>query len=116
MGKHEELLAMVYRAFNAREIDTVLAAMHPDVDWPNGWEGGRVYGHSAVREYWLRQWEVLDPQVEPQGFTTDEIGRMIVDVHAVVRDQESNVLADQMIRHIYTIVDGLITCMEIQKS
>ena len=42
-----ELLRHMYAAFNRREIDTVLAAMHPDVDWPNGWEGGRVHGHAA---------------------------------------------------------------------
>jgi hypothetical protein len=26
--------------------------MHPEVDWPNAWEGGRVVGHAAVRDYW----------------------------------------------------------------
>jgi ketosteroid isomerase-like protein len=51
----EEPLRALYRAFNARDVDTVLAAMAEDVDWPNGWEGGRVVGHEAVRRYWERQ-------------------------------------------------------------
>jgi hypothetical protein len=113
---NHELLANVYKAFNARDIDTVLAAMRPDVDWPNGMEGGRVQGHSGVRDYWTRQWGLIDPHVEPQGFASDEAGRIIVDVHAVVRDLTGNVLADQMIQHIYVLEDGLIRSMEIKKS
>ena len=44
MSDTVSLLGRVYDAFNKREVDTVLAAMHPAVDWPNGWEGGRVAG------------------------------------------------------------------------
>ena len=46
--QREELLRSAYEAFNARDIDSALAAMTPDVDWANGWEGGRVVGHDAV--------------------------------------------------------------------
>jgi ketosteroid isomerase-like protein len=59
----------MYAAFNQRDIESVLAAMHDNVDWPNGMEGGRVPGKAAVREYWKRQFEVLDPNVEPRNFT-----------------------------------------------
>ena len=64
----QDLLTRTYRAFNARDIDAVLAVMHPEVDWPNGMEGGRVRGHAAVREYWTRQWTMIDPHVEPLEF------------------------------------------------
>jgi len=47
---HESQLRALYAAFNARDIGTVLAAMAPDVDWANGWEGDRVVGHDAVRD------------------------------------------------------------------
>ena len=53
--QHEQLLGAVYVAFNARDIDASIAAMHPDVDWRNAWEGGRLHGRDAVREYWTRQ-------------------------------------------------------------
>ena len=48
----EDLITKTYAAFNARDIESVLAVMHPDVDWPNGWEGERVRGHDEVRKYW----------------------------------------------------------------
>src|SRR2546430_1320066 len=62
----EARFANIYRAFNAREIDWLLAQMTADVDWPNAWEGGRAVGRGAVREYWTRQWASIDPRVEPE--------------------------------------------------
>ena len=64
-----EQLKRVYAAFNARDLDTALSLMHEDVDWPNGWEGGRITGRDAVRDYWTRQWESIHSHVEPQAFT-----------------------------------------------
>ncbi len=96
-----EMLQRMYAAFNRRDIETVLAAMHNDVDWPNGMEGGRVLGKSAVRDYWKRQFEVLDPNVEPQNFTREADGRIAIDVHQVVHDKSGKLLVDQMIQHVY---------------
>ena len=108
-----ETLRRMYAAFNRRKIETVLAELHSDVDWPNGMEGGRVLGKDAVRDYWTRQFEVLDPRVEPQHFATESDGRMVVDVHQVVHDKAGKLVVDQMVRHVYRIEDGLIRSMEI---
>ena len=108
------LLRRVYGAFNRREIETVLAWMHADVDWPNGMEGGRVFGRDAVRDYWTRQFAVLDPCVEPQAFTAELDGRISVSVHQVVHDKSGNLLVDQINQHVYAIRDGLIQSMEIK--
>ena len=115
MPTARDLLSTAYNAFNARDIDAALTAMHPDVDWPNGMEGGRVHGHSGVRDYWTRQWGLIDPHVEPRRFTTDEAGQVIVDVHQVVRDRAGKLIADEMVQHVYRIEDGLVRSMEIRK-
>lgn len=113
-----EMLTIVYRDFNARRMDAVLERMTEDVAWPNGWEGGYVYGREGVRDYWTRQWAVLDPHVEPAGIERDEQGRWVVDVHQVVRaltgDQAGQVVVDTMVRHAYWLRDGLIERMEIE--
>jgi hypothetical protein len=113
VSEHEELLRRAYEAFNARDIDAALALMHPDVDWPNGMEGGRVLGRGAVREYWTRQFELIDSRVEPQAFATDAEGRVVVDVHQVVRDTAGELISDGRVEHVYTIRDGLVERMEI---
>lgn len=114
MSTNQELLRNMYAAFNARDIDACLATMHPEVDWPNGWEGGRVHGHEGVRDYWTRQWAAIDPSVEAVGFDTEEDGRIAVQVHQVARDLEGNLVADGQVQHVYRIEDGLVRDMEIR--
>ena len=114
MPDTRELLERAYAAFNARDLDAALATMHPDVDWPNGWEGGRVTGHDGVRQYWTRQWAAIDPRVEPTEFATDDLGRAVVTVHTIVRELSGAVVSDGVVTHVYTFEDGLIRKMEIQ--
>jgi len=107
------LLERVYEAFNARDIDTVLRALHPDVDWPNGWEGGRIAGRDGVRDYWSRQWAALDPNVTPISIIADSGGRLTVRVHQLVKDRAGNVTFDGEVQHVYTFEGDLIRAMDI---
>src|SRR5919108_6338135 len=109
MSDDVELLRRVYELFNHRDIERVLAAMHPDVVWANGMEGGHVHGREAVRSYWTRQWATIDPHVEPTRFSTGADGEIVVEVHQTVRDLQGAVLVDQMVGHIFRIENGLIT-------
>jgi hypothetical protein len=115
MTTKEELITEVYRSFNARDIDAVLARMHPNVDWPNGMEGGRVRGHNDVRAYWQRQWTLVDPRVDPVHIEDDESCLSVVDVHQVIRDLNGKILLDRMVQHVYSIQDGLIIRMDIRE-
>jgi ketosteroid isomerase-like protein len=116
MTDAEALLRRAYEAFNARDIEGALALMHPDVDSPNAWEGGRVHGHAEVREYWTRQFGQIDSHVEPQAFSTDDRGRVVVQVHQVVRDLDGQVIDDRQVRHVCSIRDGLVERMEVEES
>jgi ketosteroid isomerase-like protein len=115
MESAKELLKKAYAYFNARNIDAILALMKPDVVWANGMDGGYVYGHDGVREYWTRQWEMIDPHVEPVSFEADDNESLVVNVYQVVHDLNKNLLVDQMVKHVYTIEDGFIKRMEIEK-
>jgi hypothetical protein len=110
------LLKKVYGTFNMRDIDSTMAVMKPDVEWPNGMEGGTEHGHDAVRKYWTRQWSLIDPHVEPVDFEMQEDGRVKVKVHQVVHDLNGKLLADQIIYHIYQFENGLVKNMEIRRS
>jgi ketosteroid isomerase-like protein len=108
-----DLLIKTYAAFNARDIDAALSAMHQNVEWPNGMEGGYVHGHDGIREYWTRQWSMVDPHVEPVRMALDADGRIVVDVHQVVRDLSGKILLDRMVHHVYSMQDGLVITMAI---
>jgi ketosteroid isomerase-like protein len=110
----EALLCRAYRAFNEGDVEAALATMHPEVDWPNAWEGGRVAGREAVADYWARQFETIASTVEPVAFAGDGDGAIDVSVHQVVRDAESGqLLSDSRIVHRFRIEDGLIVRMDV---
>jgi hypothetical protein len=108
-----ELLRAAYTAFNARDIDAALALMTPDVAWPKAFKGGFVHGSQEVRAYWTEQWSEINPHVEPISFYLEETGRILVDVHQVVRDEAGAVLADEHVGHRFTLEHSLIQAMEV---
>jgi hypothetical protein len=106
----------LYERFNARDVDAVLAETAPDVDWPNAWEGGRVIGHDAVRDYWRRQFNEIDPALEVIAVTAPDADRVAVRVHQVVRTLHGAVVGDGHVTHVYELRDGLIARMDVQED
>jgi ketosteroid isomerase-like protein len=110
----DRLIRDLYASFNARDIEAVIAKLHPDVDWPNAWEGGRLHGHDAVRDYWTRQFAAIDGRVEPM--TIETAGDTVaVTVHQTVHDLEGNLVDDRMVTHTYTIRDERIERMDVSE-
>lgn len=108
-----ELLRTAYVAFNGRDIAAALATMTADVAWPRAFKGGFVEGPQAVGAYWTEQWSEINPQVEPVAFHPEADGRILVEVHQVVRDLSGTVLADEHVGHRFTLTHGLIRKMEV---
>nr|WP_295924942.1 cupin domain-containing protein [uncultured Dyadobacter sp.] len=111
---YEALIRKAYTAFNARDIDTALSTMHPDIQWPKAFEGGYVAGHTEIRDYWTRQWTEINPIVEPAGFTERADGTVEIRVAQKVKDLEGNTIFDGIVKHIYTLQDGLLRRMDIE--
>jgi ketosteroid isomerase-like protein len=117
MASAEDTLRAAYAAFNARDVEAALALMHPEVDWPNAWEGGRVVGREAVAAYWTRQFEEISSTVEPERFDHERDGSITVAVHQVIRDAKTNdVQADTHVLHRYWLRDGLIAHMDVMDA
>jgi ketosteroid isomerase-like protein len=108
----ERLIEDLYASFNARDIEAVIAHLDPDVDWPNAWEGGRLYGHDAVRDYWTRQFAAIDGRVEPQAIETTG-DQAVVTVHQTVRTPDGELVDDRVVTHTYTLRDGRIVRMDV---
>jgi ketosteroid isomerase-like protein len=113
----EETLRSAYRAFNVRDVDAALELMHPRVDWPNAWEGGRVLGRAAVGDYWRRQFESISSQVEPESFDHLANGEVSVLVNQTVHDAKSGEkLSQGLVRHRYRLEDDLIVWMDVEED
>lgn len=121
MDGNMELLKRMYDCFNARDIDSVLAVLADDVAWANGMDGGHVHGREAIREYWIRQWTMVSPHVEPVGFHRTDDGTVIAEVRQSVRDLEgkpfqgqAHGLKDKTVGHAFRFQDGKVTRFDIQ--
>ena len=109
------VIGRLYAAFNARKVDEVLGYLHPEVEWPNGWEGGYLSGRDAVRAYWERQWREIDPRVTPFDVEVGQDGQLTVQVRQVVHDRDGKLLSDTELQHVYRSRDGLFDRMEIRE-
>jgi ketosteroid isomerase-like protein len=117
MPEAERVLRSAYQAFNERDVDAAVELMHPDVDWPNAWEGGRVVGRAAVRDYWNRQFAEISSTVEPEGFTEEPDGSITVEVRQLVHNARTgDLISDSHVRHRYRLVDGLVVRMDVLES
>lgn len=116
MSTQHDLIRKIYAAFNARDIPAILATFDPQVRWSRAWEGDYAVGHAQVQAYWLRQWQELNPHVEPTGFAELPDGRLAVAVQQLVKDKQGQVLFDGLVKHVYTIEAGLIKQMDIEQG
>ncbi len=113
-NKIQDFIKKAYAAFNARDIDTALSTMHPDVQWSKAFEGGYASGHNEIREYWTRQWKEINPNVEPVGFNERQNGTLEILVHQLVKDLQDNIIFDGIVKHVYTLQEGLLRRMDIE--
>jgi hypothetical protein len=111
----QRLIAQAYAAFNRRDIDSVLALMSENVNWPKASESGRAVGKEEIRSYWTRQWKEFDPHVEPLEVIEREGGIAEVRVHQLVKSLGGDVLLDGEVWHVYNIANGLIERMDIEE-
>jgi ketosteroid isomerase-like protein len=115
-----EMIKRIYHSFNARDIDDVLAVLSDDVVWANGMDGGHVHGREAVRDYWTRQWAVIDPHVEPVAFEKTKDGAIAVEVIQTVFDLDgrplegqTHGLKDKTVTHIFRMEGDKIVRFDI---
>ena len=116
MANTQTLMAQAYSAFNRRDVDSALALMSENVNWPKASEGGRVVGKEEIRAYWTRQWKEFDPYVEPVEIIEREGGKADVRVHQLVKSLAGEVLSDSEVWHVHTITNGLIERMDLKED
>ena len=102
----------LYNNFNERKIEIVISKMADNVKWANGMEGGFVYGHEGVREYWTRQFKLINSNVTPLEIEVEK-GVAKIKVHQMVYDLNGKLLADELVYHYFHFADNKIVSFEI---
>ena len=106
------LFRELYQNFNERKIDLVISTMTENVKWANGMDGGYVYGHNGVREYWTSQFTMVNSNVTPLEIREKE-GVVKIKVHQVVHDLNGKLLADEIVFHYFHLQENKIAEFDI---
>ena len=115
MESLDSFFEKLYRNFNDRKIELVIANMTEDVKWANGMDGGYVYGHDGVRQYWTKQFAMVSSNVTPLKIENNN-GIVRIEVHQVVYDLDQNLLADEMVEHFFHLKEDKVDQFDIGKK
>ena len=85
-----------------------MARLHPLVDWPEPWSGGRLHGPSAVAAHLEAQARAVRSTVVPL-----RVRGTAVTVHQVVRDADGDLLSDTTVLHTLTLDGGLVRRLDV---
>ena len=105
-----DLLLQAYAAYNAQDVEGLLALVSDDVDWPDG--TGRLHGKQEVRAYRTSSWARTRTHDEPVGFTEMDDGRTAVHISQIVRSLEGSVISRGHFQHTHRIEGDLISRMD----
>jgi len=115
MNNLNDFIQELYNNFNDRKSELVISHLTADVKWANGMEGGHVYGHSGVREYWTRQFTMFSSKVTPLEIG-EENGIIKIKVHQLVHDLYGNLLTDENVYHFFKFRDNKIAEFDIAEK
>ena len=103
----------LYKDFNERNIEAVILHMNKDVKWANAMEGGYVHGHDGVRDYWTRQFSMIDPNVTPLEISDDN-DRIKVRVRQVVHDLDGQLLSEDIVLHFFRLQNHKVEQFDVE--
>ncbi len=89
-----------------------MVRLHPQVDWPEPWSGGRLHGPAAVAAHLAAQAAQVQVTVVPLRVGGDP-RRVVVTVHQVVRDADGDPLSDTTVLHTLALDGGLVRRLDV---
>ncbi len=98
----------LWPALTARDIDAVVALLHPDVDWQDNLNGGRRVGRDAVRAYLSEVMATVVIVSTPIDIRPSGPDRYLARVNHVVRNKDGQLWGQEVVRHVLELREGLI--------
>ncbi|MDP2258729.1 MAG: nuclear transport factor 2 family protein [Caulobacter sp.] len=102
----------LWPALTARDIDAVVALLHPDVDWQDTLNGGRRVGRDAVRAYLSEVMATVVVVSTPINVMRTGPDRYLARVNHVVRNSTGQFWGQEIVNHLVSLRDGLIVRMD----
>lgn len=108
MADARAVIDALWPALTARDIDAVVALLHPDIDWQDTMNGGRRVGRDAVRAYLSEVMATVVIVSTPIDVMPSEPDRYLARVNHVVRNRDGQLWGQEIVSHVLLLRDGLI--------
>ncbi|WGM39418.1 nuclear transport factor 2 family protein [Caulobacter sp. NIBR1757] len=113
MDARRALLLRFYKAIDARNVDAVMAQLHPDVDFPDQLnEDRRLHGAAAVRAYYERAFGLIAGENALSAFHPRPDGTVEVRVHHHVTSLDGALWHEGPVDYCFGFRDGLIARLD----
>ena len=113
MTADETLIVRLHDALDRRDLDAVVALMHPDARFRNYLDEGEIVGAAAARDFYQRLFETVAPDIDVLAMTPLPGGRLRAELQVSVHDRSGHLWSDSRVTATYTVVDGLIQAVEL---
>lgn len=116
MTERERCIVELRTAINALDFDAALALLHPDVDWQDIVNGGRLHGLAAVRAYWTDIRDLLTTGASPISHRLIDEDRIAVRMLHSLAGKQGKAWGEETLTQVFTFQDGLIIRMDLDES
>ena len=112
MADSRAVIDALWPALTARDVDAVVALLHPDIDWQDTLNGGRRVGRDAVRAYLSEVMAMVVIVSTPISIMPSGPDRYLARVDHVVRNRDGQFWGQETVSHVVSLRDGLIVRMD----
>lgn len=116
MTDREARITDLRTAINGRDFEVALALLHPDVDWQDIVNGGRLHGVAAVRAYWTQINNLLTTGATPITYRLIGEDRIAVRMLHSVTGRQGKAWGEEALTQVFTFRDGLIVRMDLDEG
>ena len=108
MSGSRAVVDALWPALTARDLDAVIALLHPDIDWQDNLNGGRRVGRDAVRAYLSEVMATVAIVSTPISIMPSGPDRYLARVNHVVRNRDGQLWGQEVVSHVLVLREGLI--------
>lgn len=116
MSAATDVIVRYYDALGRRDIEAVMAVMHPEISFQDFLEGGQLAGLNAVRAFHQRMFDTLSPDFDLIKVSVQPDSRLRVEMQVATHDRMGHLWSDTRSYAVFALVDGLIHGIELQAA
>ena len=114
MSDLADVITRYHDAVGRRDLEAVMAVMHPQARFTDFLDGGEISGSDAIRAFYQQLFGTLAPDLDVIAITSQPDGRLRADLQVATHDRSGHVWSDTRSYALYALVDGLIHGIELQ--